>query len=327
MKGLALLIAFILFITIVIPITLIKGCDIASNDGDGERIEKVEEDMMIEVYNTKLKKVQRIELEEYIKGVVAAEMPAEFHIEALKAQAVAARTYAIYHLNKYRGGHPDHPQASLCTGIHCQAWMSNEELIQAHGQNWMTEYWPKIEQAVESTKGEVIFYAGEPIEPLFHSTSGGFTEDSEEVFSSEVPYLRSVKSPYEDGAPRLRGTVKMTVDEFIKKLESRYPNIKLTKESLPNKVKLVERTESGRIKAIKIDTEIVTGREMRELFNLNSTNFKITVRGDELEIETVGYGHGVGMSQWGANGMAEHGSDYKEILTHYYTGVEIKRID
>lgn len=323
MKGLSILIIFILFVTVIFPIVLIKGCDITSNEDD---LEEIDEEMTIKVYNDKTKQIEEMLLEEYVKGVVAAEMPAEFHIEALKAQAVAARTYALYHIYKYKNGHPDHPQAPICTGVHCQAWLSKDELRNIHANNWMYEHWPKIETAVESTKGEIITYNGEPIEPLYHSTSGGMTENSEEVFATAVPYLRSVESPYEERAPRLKGKIKMTVDEFISKIESKYSNINLTPSTLPSKIHLIERSKSGRIKKIRIDNEIVTGRDMRNLFNLNSTNFKITIlRDGNIEIETIGYGHGVGMSQWGANGMAERGSTYEEILKHYYTGVEIEK--
>ncbi|SHH78630.1 stage II sporulation protein D [Caloranaerobacter azorensis DSM 13643] len=327
MRELGLYLLFLLFIIIIIPILLLIGGPSDTKYKNRVIEEDLNKEKIIKVYNINTKEVEEIELDEYIKGVVAAEMPAAFEIEALKAQAVAARTYAIYHLEKFKNGHPDHPEAPLCTGIHCQAWLSKDELIKLHSENWMKEYWPKIEQAVDSTRGLIITYNGKPIEPLFHSTSGGMTEDSEAVFASKLPYLRSVPSPYEDGAPKLREVVKMTVDEFISKIKSKYPNVKLTKNNLQQKIKLIERSHSGRVMKIMIDGKIVSGREIRGLFNLNSTNFKIMLRKNgSIEIETVGYGHGVGMSQWGANGMAKKGSTFKEILKHYYTGVEIKKI-
>lgn len=323
MKGIFITVIFILFITIIMPIVLIKGCDVATENPQYEETENIH---MVEIYNTRTKKVESIELEEYVKGVVAAEMPAEFEIEALKAQAVAARTYALRRIEQYPNGHPDHPEAALCTGIHCQAWLSKEELISLHSQSWMDKYWSKISEAVDKTKDEVIVFDGELIEPLFHSTSGGMTEDSEDVFANALPYLRSVPSPYEEGAPKLKDVTSMTVDEFITKLEKKYPNVKLTEENLQEKIKLIERSDSGRIKKVMIDNEVVSGRDLRELFNLNSTNFKITInpRTKIVDIETIGYGHGVGMSQWGANGMAKNGSTYIEILKHYYTGVQIQ---
>ena len=331
MKGIGIYIIFILFITIIIPVSLILGWDIFSDDesvediGKKYNIEKIEERSKIEIYNTETKKVENVDFEDYIKGVVAAEMPAEFELEALKAQAVAARTFSLYRMNKYPDGHPDHPETSLCTGIHCQAWLSKESLRDRHPSNWMYEYWPKIEEAVESTKGEIITYEGKPIEPLFHSSSGGMTENSEDVFVAAFPYLRGVESPYEEGTPRFSAVKTMNVNDFIATLKSKYPSVSLSKGNLSSKIK-AERTESGRVKRIKVDTLMLTGRDIRTLFGLNSTNFNISLKGDKLEIATKGNGHGVGMSQWGAQGMAEHGSEYTEILKHYYQGVELDKI-
>ena len=280
----------------------------------------------IMVYNPYTDNVLEMDLEEYVKGVVAAEMPAEFHIDALKAQAVAARTYAVSRTLKYDGGHPDHTEASLCIGIHCQAYLSLEELKQIHGEEWEDKYWGKIEEAVESTKGILIYYQGEVIEPLYHSTSGGMTEDAVNVFTTDTPYLKSVISPYEEDAPKYKSIFTITGDEFVNKINNKYSDAKLTKNDFFEKIKLIERTESGRIKKIAIGNQIIEGREFRELFALNSTNFVITYdqQLNIIDITTYGFGHGVGMSQWGANGMAKKGSDYKEILEHYYTDVELR---
>ena len=136
-----------------------------------------------------------MDLEEYVKGVVAAEMPAEFHIEALKAQAIASRTYAISRTINYKEGHPDHIEAPLCTGIHCQAYLTLEELNNIHPKDWEEKYWSKIEKAVDLTKGIVLYYRDEIIESPYHSTSGGMTEDAQNVFAVDLPYLKSVESP------------------------------------------------------------------------------------------------------------------------------------
>jgi len=181
----------------------------------------------------------------------------------------------------------------------------------------------KIEVAVESTRGQILTYEGKIIEPLYHSTSGGRTENSEDVFSAAVPYLRSVESPYEDESPRLNSSVKITTGEFIDKIESAYGDMDITESNLDEKIKLGEVSEGGRIKTLIIDNTEISGRDMRALFNLNSTNFSFIQSGSQIEILTTGYGHGVGMSQWGAEGMANKGYNYKEILKHYYTGVEI----
>lgn len=303
--------------------------DIVNNSEKQELSEEVfkksniEEPELIKVYNLKTNEVMVIEFEDYLKGVVASEMPAEFNIEALKAQGVTARTYLLYRLKKYPNGQPEHLDAPVCTGIHCQVWTSKEDLIANHDEGWYEKYWSKIEEAVKSTEGQILTYDGKIIEPLFHSTSGGRTENSEDVFSTAVPYLRSVESPYESEAPKLHDSVKISVEQFIDKLESVYGSLNITKDNLRDKIRLGEVSEGGKIKYITINDKKVTGREMRAIFNLNSTNFSFIQTGNEIEILTTGYGHGVGMSQWGAEGMADEGYNYKEILKHYFTGIEI----
>jgi stage II sporulation protein D len=336
MKKLWMYLAFILVITIILPAVLVKTVNFVSREdkfkiGKGkDEKEKKEEffefDGYIRVYDCKKQEVVKIELEEYVKGVVAAEMPGEFHTEALKAQAVAGRTYALEKMNRFIDGNPAHPQAPLCTGVHCQAYLDKNELENVHGEGWMKKYWPKIEDAVDSTKGEVLTYEGQFIEPLYHSTSGGMTEDAVDVFATNIPYLKSVTSPYEEGAPKLKNEVELGVDEFVGKIKEKYPGVDLNKDNIPDKIKLVERSNSGRVKKIMIDGQVVAGRDIREMFGLNSTNFKITYnpKKELISIETVGYGHGVGMSQWGANGMAKQNYDYKAILKHYYTDVDIE---
>ena len=337
MKNIGIYIMAVLVVIILIPTIIVKTFNfvpirdrLQNNPIKSEKIDKdgegTEFDGYIKVYDTRNQQVKEMALEEYVKGVVAAEMPAEFHIEALKAQAIASRTYAISRTINYPEGHPDHIEASLCTGIHCQAYLTLDELVNLHAKDWPEKYWPKIEEAVDSTKGQVLYYMGEITEPLYHSTSGGMTEDSLDVFAVDIPYLKAVPSPYEEEAPKLRSLVTLTGDEFIKKLTAKYPASNITKDNVSEKIKLVEKTQSGRIKKLAIDGTVVNGREIRDLFELNSTNFTITYnpKTNIVDIETIGYGHGVGMSQWGANGMAKKGKTCEEILKHYYTAVEIE---
>lgn len=346
MRRFGIYFTMVLIITILLPTVIVKTFKFVpkGNSVVGESLEenipiiKEEEEKIpvkisnksdtVKVYNKLTGNVEELELEEYVKGVVAAEMPGEFHIEALRAQAVASRTYAISRTIKYSEGHPAHPEAAICTGIHCQAYLSLEQLNQIHGDKWIENYWGKIEEAVDSTKGLGIFYAGEIIESMYHSTSGGQTEDIKDVYSSEVPYLKSVFSPNEEGAPKFKNTVTLTTDEFIKTIKSKYPQAKIDKDNIADKIKLIEKTSTGRVKKVAIDGNLLDGSELRDLFSLNSTNFKISLDNklDIIEIETYGYGHGIGMSQWGANGMGKEGSNYEEILKHYYTGVEIKAL-
>ena len=319
-------------------INMPSAAEIPKSEEDAKNVERVKSDAengeefasydisepeLIKVYNLKTNDVMVIDFEEYLKGVVASEMPVEFNIEALKAQAITARTYLLYRMKKYPDGQSEHMDASVCTGTHCQVWSSKDELIASHEDGWYDTYWSKIENAVNSTSGQILTYDGKIIEPLFHSASGGRTENSEDVFSTAVPYLKSVESPYESEAPKLHDSVKITVDDFISKVESVYGDLDISQDNLDEKIELGEVSEGDKIKTIFIDNTEITGREMRALFNLNSTNFSFIQSGSEIEIVTTGYGHGVGMSQWGADGMADEGYNYKEILKHYYTGVEI----
>jgi len=343
MKRVWVYISVVLIITILLPTVIVKTFNFVPK---ASRVEEeplvvketiVEEEIPIKVgyiydkikfYNTKTGLVEEVPIDDYIKGVVAAEMPAEFHMEALKAQAVAARTYAISRTIKYNNGHPDHKLAPLCNGIHCQAYLSFSQLGEMKGESWIENYWPKIEEAVNETKGLGIFYNGEIIEPLYHSTSGGRTENVKDVYATELPYLKSVTSPYEEEAPKFKNTITLTTEEFINKIKSKYSKVNINKENLAEKIKLIERTTTGRVKKIAIDGTVLAGRDLRDLFELNSTNFTISLdkKLNIIEIETHGFGHGVGMSQWGANGMGKQGSNFEEILKHYYTGVEIKKI-
>ena len=340
MKNIGIYAMVILIMIILIPTIIVKTLKIVPTANKTQKkhigVEKADKDGgyilphgYIKIYDTRSQQVKEMALEEYVKGVVAAEMPAEFHIEALKAQAVASRTYAISRTINYPDGHPDHIEAPLCTGIHCQAYLNLDELASLHADDWTKKYWPKIEEAVNMTKGQVIYYKGEITEPLYHSTSGGMTEDSLDVFAVDIPYLKAVPSPHEEEAPKFKGIVTITGDEFIKKLNGKYPGSNITKENVSEKIKLVEKTQSGRIKKLAVDGTIINGREIRELFELNSTNFTISYnpKTNIVDIETIGYGHGVGMSQWGANGMAKKGKTYEEILKHFYVGVEIQQLE
>lgn len=305
------------------PPTQIKTSPIKKNQ---PIIEKKEIET-IKLFNHYTNTVSEVELEEYVKGVVAAEMPAEFHIEALKAQAIAARTYAMSRTMKFGGsGHPDHKLAPLCKGVHCQAYLTFEELAQVKGDSWIENYWGKIEEAVDSTKGLLIYYDGEIAETLYHSTSGGMTEDSIHVFATDSPYLKSVVSPYEEEAPRYKTITTLSADEFVNKINAKFPDSKINKDNFYDKIKLIEKSPSGRIKKLAIDKTIIEGRQLRDTFSLNSTNFTISYdqQLNIIDIVTYGFGHGVGMSQWGANGMAKNGSSYIQILKHYYTGIEVR---
>lgn len=283
----------------------------------------------VKVYITSENKVKEIGLEEYVLGVVSGEMPAGFHIEALKAQAVAARTYTISHMKKFGGGGCKNGKgADLCDTVHCQVYKSKESRISSWPEKQRDELWKKIVQAVNETSGEVITYNGKLIaSPFYFSTSSGKTENSQEVFSSSLPYLKSVSSPGEDVAPKYKSSKNINYNNFANAINSKFPKAKVSSSSLKTQVKVTERTEGGSVKTIKVGNVNVTGPQFRMALNLNSANFNISFLPQCVNIDCKGYGHGVGMSQWGANVMAKSNKKYKDILKHYYQNTEIEKIE
>lgn len=323
MKGIFYIVIGIILVIIILPMVLIYSCDI--DPLYTENKEQISKETIIRVYIKETQRIEEIELEEYVKGVVASEMPAEFEIDALKAQAVAARTKVIHQKIKYGDeGNPAHPGAEVCNQVHCQVYKSKAELEKSKPQDWMNNYWSKIEKAVEETKGLIITYDSKLIDPLYHSTSGGKTENSEDVFTSMAPYLRSVDSPYEKDSRHLEDETVISTNEFITKVNNRYKDCGLNENNIVDSLKVLERSEGGGITKMKIGNAILSGRNIRELFGLKSANFKIKISGEKMTFTTKGYGHGVGMSQYGANGMAKEGYDFIDILKHYYQGVEIE---
>lgn len=248
--------------------------------------------------------------EDYIKGVVAAEMPVSFEMEALKAQAVAARTYAIKH---YDGRDPKNLY---------QAYVSIEDMKKNWGSNFEKNY-KKISDAVDSTRGETIKYNNEMIEAVFHSTSAGLTENSENVWANSLPYLKSVDSHVDEQAPNFQQQKKIPIKQVCEKINNKY-GTDLSAKNFMDKFIIGERTKAGYIKNINICDKKVSAMQIRMLLGLRSTNFNFVKNGDNIVFTTKGFGHGAGMSQYGANFMAKQGYDYKQILKHYYSGVEIE---
>lgn len=276
----------------------------------------------INIYNHKLGKIEKMDIEEYLYGVISGEMPTEFNLEALKAQAVAARTYVMY---KEENKTSKHKGAAVCTDYnHCQEYKSYEELKKSKGEDWIKNSYPKVKQAVNETKGHIITYDGNPILPLYFSTSSGKTENSEEVFSGEYPYLKSVDSPYDKYAPKYASTLKISNKDFVNKFKNTYSDINITQDNISSQVKILSRSDGGAVDKIKIGNKELRGRDIRNILSLNSANFEIKFDTNSLDFIVKGYGHGVGMSQWGAQGMAEEGYKYYEILTHYYKDTTIK---
>lgn len=278
----------------------------------------------INVYRHSSGITESIKFEDYVAGVVAGEMPPNFEMEALKAQAVAARTYSLSKIIRSGdGGNPNHPSAPVCDDTHCQVYRDPIELSKIKSAEWMDTGWPRIKSAVDSTKGQLMYYQEELIEqPLFHSSSGGKTENSEDVFVSAVPYLRSVDSAFESAAPHYNEQIEIPLSEFNQKIKNTHSDFD-TKAVKKSTIKVLERSSGGRVISLQVGNLTLKGREIREVFGLRSTNFTVSVQGNNILLTTNGYGHGVGMSQWGANGMAQAGYKYTDILTYYYTGVEV----
>lgn len=250
-------------------------------------------------------KIINLELEEYVLGVVGAEMPASFNIEALKAQAILARTYALKSIKNGK---------KLTDTVSTQAYKDNSEL-QKLWKNDYTKYYEKIKKAVNETKGKVILYNNEYIDAVYHSTSNGKTENSKNVWKNILPYLVSVDSSWDKNVKSYKKETIFEINEFcnILKLDVEEP---ITYEIIHN--------ETGRVRQITINNKTFAGTEFRNLLKLRSTDFEIEINDEKVKVTTYGYGHGVGMSQYGANEMAKQGYSYIQILKHYYTGVVIK---
>lgn len=266
------------------------------------------------------------DLEDYLIGVVAAEMPPDFELEALKAQAIAARSYAYGRMQKLYGSTANHFGAAICTdSTHCQAWISKDRFLEVYGDE---EDWEKIQRAVMETRNTIITYEGKVINPLFHANSGGITEDVDAVWavSGDVPYLKSVYSPDESDYPSYEKKVVFSWNELCKKVKNKYPDAAFQKDASTD-MEILEYSASGRVMSIRIGTAIMAGTELRELLNLRSTQFELNFPSSgTVEIITEGYGHGVGMSQCGADVLAKEGYTCEEILEYYYTGIEVGEI-
>lgn len=277
----------------------------------------------ISVYIKAEDKVVDMKIGEYLKGVVAAEMPADFEIEALKAQAVAARSYMLAREENYKknGAPEEHKGAYSCTDFnHCKAWISETDRKAAWEADKRESNWKKICDAVDSTKGVVMTYNGQYVNAVFHSTSSGKTERSADVWGGDVAYLQSVDSPGDSYSPKYNSNVTLSIDEFKQKAAGKIENLDWGKGIVGE----IVRSDAGGIKTIIIGGVEVKGTLMRTTFDLRSTNVEIEVTDTEVKMNVKGYGHGVGMSQYGANYLATQGKNYEEILKTYYTGIDIK---
>lgn len=304
MKKIILIILVIIFIPYIIVSLFIKTDDIKFYYTEG---------MNVRVKREETNTVEVVPFEDYVVGVLAGEMPVNFELEALKAQAVAARTYVMKKMSDNKNEDYD-----IVDTVQNQVYINDEELK----NKWKDKYQErinKVKQAVLETKSEYLSYNGKVIEAFFFSTSVGKTENSEEVFKQALPYLRSVDSTWdEEVSPVFNDSKEYSLQEFFERLNLKYSD--------QVNVEILDTTSTGRIKKIKINDKKFTGSEVYKNLNLRSTFFNINQVGSNVIINTKGYGHGVGMSQYGALAMAKKGYKYDEILKYYYQNVQIEKI-
>ena len=269
-------------------------------------------DKVVRVKDESSSEIEEVLLEDYVKGVLAGEMPVSFEIEALKAQAVASRSYVLKKIDDNKDSDYDVVNSTLN-----QVYLTEEKMR----ENWKDDYdknLEKINAAVNDTRGEYLSYNGEVANALFFSTSSGMTENSEDVFVSEVPYLRSVSSEWDKDSPKYEDISTFLLNDFYDKLGLEY-NSELN-------VYISSKTKTGKPKEVLINGVLFSSRDLASKLGLRSSYLSIAFNDNVVTITTKGFGHGVGMSQYGAQGMAKEGYKYNEILVHYYNGTEIKKI-
>lgn len=267
--------------------------------------------------------VEEVSIDEYLYHVVSSEMPADYEIEALKAQGLVARTYTIYKILNKKHENADICDQSTC----CQAWISKEDRLARWDEGKKESNWQKIVDCVNATKGKIITYNNEPINAFFHANSGGTTELPVNVWGggSELSYLQVIETSGEEGYTQYSSEVEFTGEELINKLKEKYIDIHIDFTNNED-LKIVAYTDSNRVKTVKFGNHELSGVETRTLLGLKSTNFEIVKENEKIKFKVKGYGHGVGMSQTGANTLAKEGKNYEEIVKHFYIGVEISEI-
>lgn len=284
-------------------------------------IDKIKEIKLNYVSNTIIRvkrlssgNIEKLPLEEYIVGVLAGEMPIYFEKEAFKAQAVAARSYALKRIEYNKDNDYD-----VVDSVMNQVYLDDNYLKEAWKNNYTINV-NKLREAVNETSMEYLDYDGEVIDAMFFSTSNGYTEDAAMVFNVDLPYLQSVKSSWDEKtSSAFRNVTTIPIRDFYDKLCLEYSD--------NFDVKILKRSSTNRVISLSINGKEFTGRSLYDKLGLKSTDFSLEKNGDNVIIHTVGYGHGVGMSQYGAEGMAEEGYDYTDILKYYYTGTTIKKIE
>lgn len=305
-----------------------NSSDVQGDDGESQNSgdvqsgsKKTDSQIMIKVLKED-GKVYDMSMQDYLISVVAAEMPISFEQEALKAQAVAARTYTLY--NMLVRPAVVHKEADVCTDYTCcKAYIEMDSLKSSWGDKY-DEYIDKVKNAVLSTEGEYLSYNDEIVLAVFHSSSAGRTEDAQAVWNTKLPYLVSVESPETpEEVPNFKTTVTVTHKEFVETVKSKYADAYFG-DDLTGWIGETLNTESGRVDYIEIGGIKISGPDIRNMFGLRSSYFALDLNSVDATFTVTGYGHGVGMSQYGANILAKSGETYKDILAQYYVGTEIR---
>ena len=320
LNPILIIVLFVIFVALILPSLITIAYGNFNNTIQEVSIKKEPPPKAPVIINNSAEETSHMDkFEDYILHVVAAEMPISFELEALKSQAIAARTYAIKQIQNYN---MDEFRAEEIG----QAYLSTEELIERFDENY-NEYYAKLKKAIETTKGEILKYNEEPIEAVFHSTSSGKTENSENVWQEALPYLVSVDSADDLLAPNFSVTKEFDASKAREILIQYFHGIG-TLQDFPSsfEIKILERSKSGYVTKVSVFGNELSGRELRTIFDLRSSHFTLQQTASKLIFETKGYGHGVGMSQYGANFMAQSGSTYQDILFHYYKDVELFKL-
>lgn len=330
MKKIIIFLSIFIIIIFILPIIFINRRTVCV-DSNENNIEAQNVVFPIEIYNyseyskikllhAKTNEVEEVNLDEYIASVVSAEMPVKYELEALKAQAIVARTYTLYKITTSQ----KHKKADICDqSTCCQAWISKEDRLKKWNKEESNDNWNKIIKAVNETKGKIITYDGKPINAFFHANSGGKTEVPFYVWGGTgYPYLQVVETAGEENYSQYKSEAEFTKKEFEAKVKEKYKNFKINYEET-DCIKIEERDSSNRVTTVKIGNLKLSGVETRTLLGLKSANFEIKIKKDSIKFSVIGYGHGVGMSQTGADFLAKQGKNYEEIIKHFYKDVEI----
>ncbi|TAH73862.1 MAG: stage II sporulation protein D [Anaerolineaceae bacterium] len=283
------------------------------------------ETMDFHVYYEKSGVKQKLDFDSYLIGVIAANMPAGYHIEALKAQAVISRTYALYNISLLSEENPT--KKEFTTSELGLSYIGLDEMEQYWGSDNYVNHFTKLENCVYGTKDEVLIYEDDLILPVFFGTGTGHTRNAKEAWGVDIPYLISVSSKQDVTSIHYLRITEYNPSILIGLLKQVYPSINVTEESFFNDISVTERDSAGYVIKVNINDMSISGEEFAMILGLNSNHFYIEDYEGKARIICTGVGHGVGLSQYGAGAMAEDGYSYKEILTHYYTGVQLTKLD